>query len=698
MFAALWATLQIFAISAPTRSVRWSTLLLALVCGVYVCGLATALAEVAYTRAYTDSSGTPLHEVTRATSYLVAPWVEELTKMAPLLIAGMYVKVRRQWGVTDFVVVGAGLGAGFGLLESVLRYGLDADRARPHAAGGWLIPDSIFPPYVPGVEQILGSWLPAPSGQSALVGGPAAVTFTHLVWTALAGLGAGLVLRGRGPWRLLALVPVAAAVAHHTVTNYAAAKHTSEAKDWLESLDSIAWAAPLVCLAVAIAIDLRCLHRARRAVPEVSLAAERIDGDRAAALLGYASRRPRWTVPIAVRYVRLRRSLLYATADSTRSPESAAAPLREAVLEARALIDSTDNQHTWRSPETYARIRAARARSARHRWLLLIPCLLALPALLFLGVGAFPTTAGLQQYFTSGSGPWVLLCFSIAGMAWIGWILVMLLRTWRPTAAQPIGELLAAHRFRFGTALGSATAGVLLLIRGLGDAGPEGDAIPPAHLLNALNDFVVYLGFALLLLSLLSLFPPGGLAVAGGGALAQASTAGALKAAGFGVLLMAAGAGGSGFGPGDYNAWPRSKRKGRTKPEHRADLKGDEGKNGAHTLARHVRKKTHEMRDRLRKDPTLGADSRFINEASAQKFTDATLLQHQKAITKWLQSGRSRTLKLHGQFAEDTGLHLSRRDFVNGRPTSTVRNVRVILRRDPASPSGYRVHTSFPVP
>ncbi len=74
--------------------------------------------------------------VVSTTSYTVAPWVEELIKASPLLLVGLSAKVRRQWGLTDFTVVGAALGAGFGLLEAVLRYGLDAHRATPAAAAG----------------------------------------------------------------------------------------------------------------------------------------------------------------------------------------------------------------------------------------------------------------------------------------------------------------------------------------------------------------------------------------------------------------------------------------------------------------------------------------------------------------------------------------------------------------------------------
>ncbi|MER6543164.1 hypothetical protein [Streptomyces sp. NPDC001250] len=96
--AAVWGVLQLFAVSWPTRSVRLSTVLLALAVGVYGCGVATALVELAYTRFYADQSSQSLITVVNTTSYTVAPWVEELIEVSPLLLAGLSVKVRRQWG------------------------------------------------------------------------------------------------------------------------------------------------------------------------------------------------------------------------------------------------------------------------------------------------------------------------------------------------------------------------------------------------------------------------------------------------------------------------------------------------------------------------------------------------------------------------------------------------------------------------
>nr|WP_222110041.1 RNase A-like domain-containing protein [Streptomyces cupreus] len=696
--AALWGLLQLFAISWPTRSVRLSTVLLAFAVGVYGCGVATALVQLAYTRVYRDQSGQSLVTVVNTTGYTVAPWVEELLKATPLLLAGLSLKVRRQWGLTDFVVVGAALGAGFGLLEAVLRFGLDADRAMVRD-GGWIIPDSLAAPYVPSLGQVLTSWLPAPFSQLDLGGPTVTETFTHLVWTAMAGFGVGLLCRTRGWMRLFSVLPIVAAALHHTVNNYTVQEHSDEAKQWLESLDGMAWAAPLVCLALAMVVDLRQLHRGKRTVPGILLASERADGDTLGALLRYAAWRLPWSLLIVLRYVRLRRSLLYA---ATSAPPGNTGELHRVVAGITARMDASDNQHTWQTLNIRAWLKAVRrSRRSRERWLLLIPCVLMLPALLFLGVGSFTPTAGLQEFFSTGAGPKILMGFGIAALAWIAYQLTALIRTWRQASAQPLGEPLAAHRFRVGTALGSATTGVLLLWRGLGDAGPDGRAVRTLHLLEALNTFLVYLGFALLLLSLLALFTPGSLVLAGSGAVTALTAEAALNAGVLGTAgLVLMGLGASNGSGGDYNAWPRNKRKGRTKPQHRADVKGDEGKNGSHTIGRHVNQTIADMRRRLRENPRMDEVSRYVDENAAQRFTDETLIQlrNQQRISDWIARGPRGKLELEHEFHDPTGLYLTRYNFTHGEPTTWVNSVRVILKADPSAPSGYRVLTSYPIP
>ncbi|MBE8474123.1 PrsW family glutamic-type intramembrane protease [Streptomyces justiciae] len=361
--AAMYGVVQLLLLSAPTRSVGTATTLFTVLVGVYACGTVAALLELTYTRLIAEQTDQSLIRVVNTTAYTAAPWVEELIKISPLLLVGLYAKVRRQWGLTDFTILGAALGAGFGLLEALLRYALDADRAIA-AHGGWIVPESLSAPYVPGPAHVLTSWLPAPVAPLDLGrGGEVAVgTFTHLVWSALAGLGVGVLWRARGWWKPLALLPLGAAVAHHTLNNYAATHARTPADDWLENCETPLRLAPLAALLLAMTADVVALHRAKRRLPDTLLPAERRDGDTIAAVLHYASLRAPWTPLIALRFLRLRRSLFYEAAAALPHPQD---PLRQAVADTAARIAATDDPRTWRTPGVRARIRATAHTPAR---------------------------------------------------------------------------------------------------------------------------------------------------------------------------------------------------------------------------------------------------------------------------------------------------------------------------------------------
>ncbi len=85
------------------------------------------------------------------------------TRLRTALLVGINVRSRLQHGLTDYVVLGAGLGAGFALLEAFARFGMNAGLAIPLAGGGWILP-SLTPPYIPGLDQILSTAFPAPVG------------------------------------------------------------------------------------------------------------------------------------------------------------------------------------------------------------------------------------------------------------------------------------------------------------------------------------------------------------------------------------------------------------------------------------------------------------------------------------------------------------------------------------------------------
>ncbi|MER6141632.1 PrsW family intramembrane metalloprotease [Streptomyces sparsogenes] len=543
---------QMLILSSPARSTRVSTALLATAVGVYGCGVVAALLELAYTRNVAEATGEPLAKVVETASYTVDPVIEELIKVAPLLLVGWNIKIRRQWGLTDFVVLGAGLGAGFGLLEAVARYGLEAERAISHPAGGWIIPDSLRAPYVPGPEQVFSAWFPAPQGTLELGDlSPAAGTSPHLIYTALAALGVGVLLRARGWVRALGVLPLVATSALHMLTNYAAAHPTDrDAASRVDAFQGMLWAVPLVCLAVAMAADLWQVRRAKPVVSGVLLHAERAGRSGLSALAGYAAWCVPWSTLIALRFARLRRSLFYGVTGG--APYTGAEVLHRTVAWAASQIDASDREQAWRGVDLRAVLRAGGGfRDPRRRWFVVIALGLTIPALALLLLGSFPAAAEVQRYFGSGNGLYILVGFGIVGLLLTGWQLMRLLVAWRSTLALPHGEVLAIIRLRIWVAFGGGVTGVLLVLR-LGDGvAPDGPVIRNLHLLDALNNFLAYLGFALMLLALLALFPPGGgLALATTGVTAGAvTTEAAIHAAALGtlgVVLMTAASGGSG--------------------------------------------------------------------------------------------------------------------------------------------------------
>lgn len=551
--ATVYGVVQLLVLASPARSVRVSTVLLAVAVGVYGCGVGTALLELAYTRSTADLTGESLSKVVEVAGYTVDPVIEELIKLTPLLLVAWNVRVRRQWGLTDYVVIGSALGAGFGLLEAVARFGLDADRAIAHPAGGWAIPDSLRAPYIPGPEQVFSAWFPAPSGTLELGNfSPAAGTSPHLVYTALTALGVGVLVRGRGWVRALGLLPVATATSHHMLTNYAAARPADrDARSWVDAFDGTLWAIPLLCLAVAVAFDLRHIRRGKRLVPGILLQAERTGRSGLAALAGYGAWRVPWATLIALRFARMRRSLLYAAA---RPPYPGAEALHQTVAWAAGQIDASDNEHAWRRLDFRAVRKATGAvRDWRRMWFVLISLGLALPALVLICVGSFPAAATLQERFGSGNGPYILMAFGIAGLLWMGWQFLTLLNTWQTTRTIPHGEMLAATRFRIWTALGGLTTGAALLLRLRDGLEPDDPVIHNLHLLEALNNFLTYLGFALILVALLTLLPSGGglalaTAGAGGGIITVPAVIHAAAFGTLGIVLMSAGAAGGGGG------------------------------------------------------------------------------------------------------------------------------------------------------
>src|SRR5262245_9158458 len=222
LLAQLYGVVQLALLGWAARTVRLRVLIAGFVAGVYVAAPLAVLLETGWTRTFAAVAGVPLFRVTSIAAYTLDPFIEEAMKVTPLLLVWLLARsVRRQWGLTDFVLVAAAAGAGFGLTEQLLRFSGDAGRAIALPDGTWVIPIGLSAPAVPGLGRILASWLPAGVGSSGLFGsGPVDQIDIHLVWSAVAGLGLGLAVQpGRLRRRLIGLALIAAAGADHAAFN-----------------------------------------------------------------------------------------------------------------------------------------------------------------------------------------------------------------------------------------------------------------------------------------------------------------------------------------------------------------------------------------------------------------------------------------------------------------------------------------------
>jgi hypothetical protein len=555
MLAACYGVLQLAAVGSLTRSVRVMTLLLAVAVGIYGCGFVAVVLQFVYTRSVAMVTGTPIAEVVRTASYTVDPVIEEVVKVLPMALLALNTRIRAQWGLTDYVLLGAGTGAGFGLVEGLLRFSTQARATTGNAFEGWTVRLDSVGYHVPGPFEIITSWLPAPvtaGDRYVLLGGP--MTHQHAVYSAFAAFGVGLVLLGKGWQRLLGLVPFAYACADHAAFNFDVVRNDDGAWGSIASTvlagNRLMWMYPLLLLLVAGLFDWRVIRAGKAAQTDVLLPAER-GGEPGVVTLGrYAMVASPWTSLIAMRFALLRRSLMFARA---RLSAAGAEGLHNEVRAMRVQIEGTGDAALWRSVWTTLRQRkpstASKPNWLRRYWPVPVSVVLVLPALLYLVVGGFPMTAGIQKLFTNRLAFNVIVPVFLAGMAMVAWQLAVNVRALPAALRAPTGEQGIQVAFRTGVAAGGVAVGGLSTLRWLQGAGPADRVISNAHILDALGILLAVGGFALTAFSLMvlaaSMLGPGaGLALAGGLTEAGPAAAAAMQGLLRGILMMAAGAGG----------------------------------------------------------------------------------------------------------------------------------------------------------
>lgn len=574
IFATCYGVLQLAVLGTASRTVRVSTLLLAVAAGGYGCGALALVGEIAVTRALRAISGRPLSEVVTTAGYTIDPLIEEVVKIIPLVVIVVIGRrFRRQWGLTDYLLVGASIGAGFALVEALIRFTSAARRAIPDGDGGFLILMSLSPPQVRGIVANLGLWLPPPVATLDIFGAGGTGLNYHLVWTAVAGLGLGLVVRLRGPRRWLGLLPLAYASLDHAANNYAI-----EHPDLggfrglsLDAMEGLRQALPvLVFLALVLAgvLDVLALRRVRVAHPDLLLADERA-GRPAALVLGrVALVAPPWTALIAMRFVLARRALCYDLARSGDRHDRPRPDLYPVVAEIAGRLDRAGDRARWQQASRRLGISVVRPRQLLN-WPVVLWLALLVPAVGYLVVGAVPRTAAVQRLMASGLLFPVVGIAAVAAVVFVAWQLARCVRQLPAAVRLPWGEQTLRSTLRIGTGMGAVAAGVGFALSWWINGSTGSDrVIGNLHILDALS-LLAFAAAAALLIAALVFFPPVALvAVVGGGtalvltevaATSAALVVGAAVLGRLGVLLSeASDRTGSGKGGGSSSGGSRS--------------------------------------------------------------------------------------------------------------------------------------------
>jgi Bacterial toxin 37/PrsW family intramembrane metalloprotease len=563
LVATVWAVTQLVVLGSWSRTLRFSTLLLVVAFGAYACGVAGVVVQWGWTRLFSALTHTSLATLVDTASYTVDPVIEEVLKVLPLVLVGIFLpRVSRQLGFTDYLLVGAATGAGFGLFESLMRFGT-VRALTTSVDDGYLVQASLGGAVVvPRIGTTLTAWLPEPTSTEAILG-PATGGISHLAWTALAGAGIGWFWRRAGAQRWWGVVPIAYACADHMLYNYVVISSTVSGP--LAPVNAVvSWVHQrlgffvLAGLVTAVILDRLTLASGREAHPELLLPGERTDGLEIRPLWVFARVAPPWTALVAGRFVLSRRAALYASA-----LDPADDRLVDLLAHTRAQLDGARDPAPWAEamrvvPRRPSGLLVTLGRLLRD-WRVLVWLVVLVPALLYLVVGGFPATRGLQEVFRTSVGLWLLLACTAAGIVLLVLQLVPLIRSRAAALAVPAGETVGRYCVRIGTGAGALVAGVVLVAAALiGGRAGDRTLVTNVHALDALGSMLVVLGLALFLWGLL-MFPPVALAATTLGTLVLVPTvsgavvltsAGAAVLGGMGVYLNEASEGGGSSGGG----------------------------------------------------------------------------------------------------------------------------------------------------
>lgn len=489
VFAQMWGVLQLTALGSLARTARLRTILLAVAAGLYFCAPLATLVSLAWIQALAFITGTPVYDVQRITSYTIGPPVEELVKTLPILLLLLVPVVRRQWSITDCVLIGAATGAGFGLAEDVYRYGAAATQAH-RIDEGWSLGTSLALPFVPSIWTSITSWLPAGAASSDhyFPGEPGFPWLNlHLVWSALGGFAIRIIILGQGSrTRILGLALLLFVSADHAAWN------AGIAGGWVGDYLTPPFTAmrvmlpylPVVALVAAWLIDRTRWQTG--SVLEPALAAERQHHPRLTGTAAAALTRLPWSLMWVWEFVLIRRAYHSPLA---REPEPG--HLHAGLVNLRDGIDriGASSSSSPLLPAIWA------PKALLHRvtrppvvlWMVLLA-----PSLLWFGLGGWPPTAGLQERMM---GPaWVVVrILSVASIVWLSLQVMVGWRIWPRVLKLPLADAAAGVALRLACGVGAIAFGGYAIWRG-GAGMPAGrrlvfspDAMGQMNVPTALN-------------------------------------------------------------------------------------------------------------------------------------------------------------------------------------------------------------------
>jgi len=478
VFAQLWGVIQLFVLATLSRTVRMRTVIAAMAVGLYAMAPVAVILQKSWIGVAASLVGKSMADMTGIASYTVDPFIEEALKLLPLALLMLIPAIRRQWTLTDCLLVGAAIGSGFGLAEHLYRYASSPDAAEA-VRGGWIMTFGRYTPTVPGIPSSLTSWLP---NGVWFPEDPTRVNW-HLAWSAIGGLALGIWVRN--PKRAARLTAVGMFVL--IGLDHAAGNTHDIANSWLAFL---AWPLDLITshlglLAFVAVVAAWWLDR--RAQPaddalEPLLAAERSASPRIVGTFTAAVKRLPWSIPWVFGFDRARRAYHAAHASA---PDSVSGML-EALIAQRDRIEQQLVQPQAPPLIPPAWTPYALRNTLRQRPMIISLVLLA-PSLLYLIIGGFPQTAWVQKVVTSGVVWPLVILITLAAQLRLVLRVARGARNLGKTSRLPIGDDAAILGLQLACGIGSVALGGFTLMRVFSGVSVGSTLLSHAHASDAAN-------------------------------------------------------------------------------------------------------------------------------------------------------------------------------------------------------------------